>query len=360
MAIESRRPPVHDLSRPGGGVRVEIDVSEAAELLMSICALSGEEDLDTFELGRERLEQIKRSVSPDLLAAADGLLLGSEKIPAHLLGLVYETPRPRTIDAFLERLRQTSAVEIRLHLLAYYMNAHHVTDPEIIRAAATGDGAARATLVDALSEWGSKRAVVERLLERQPDELKDQLLDLLPRWRDEVFAPLADEAMSLAERDAEAKRELAPALSPEEFVERATNGLQYTPGPHIRNIAFFPTFWERPWVILIEYKHVKIFCYPISVDRAGTGSDPAQLARVYKALADEGRLRLLRRLERGPLSLGEASDELGVGKSTAHHHLGILRHAGFVVVRDGDEHEYALRRDLLPQAGELLSTFLRS
>jgi DNA-binding transcriptional ArsR family regulator len=362
MAIESQRPHVLDLSRPGGRVAVEIEVSEAAELLMSMCALSDEAQLETFDLGRARMEEIRRSASAGLLAAVDELLVGSEKIPAHLLGLVYETPRPRTIDAFLETLRQTSAVDIRLHLLDYYnASGHHLTEPETLRAAATGDAAAREQLLDAVSEWGSKRLVVERLLERPPDDLKAQLLDILPRWRDEIFRPLAEQAMSLAERDARAKRELARTLTPEDLVERATNGLRYTPAPHIRTIAMFPSFCERPWVILIEYKHVKILGYPISVDRDERGgADPAQLARVYKALADEGRLRLLKRLEEGPLTLTAAADELGLAKSTAHHHLAILRHAGFVVIRDADEHEYSLRRDVLPQAGELLSTYLRS
>jgi DNA-binding transcriptional ArsR family regulator len=361
MAIESRRPHVFDLSRPGGGVAVEIDVSEAAELLMSMCALSDADQLDTFDLGRARLEEVRRAASPGLLAGADELLLGSEKIPAHLLGLVYETSKPRTIDAFLDTLRRTSGVEIRLHLLDYYNRGHRVTEPETLHAAASGDAGARAQLLDAVAEWGSKRLVVERLLELPAEELKERLLDILPRWREEIFQPLAEQAMGLAEQDARAKLELARTLTPEDLVERATNGLRYAPAPHIQTIALFPSFWERPWVILIEYKHVKIFGYPVSVDREGTaGADPAQLARVYKALADEGRLRLLKRLEQGPVTLSEAADELGLAKSTAHHHLAILRHAGFVVIRDADEHEYSLRRDLLPQAGDLLAGYLRS
>jgi DNA-binding transcriptional ArsR family regulator len=361
MAVESRRPPVLDLSRPGGDVAVEIDVSEAAELLMSMCALSSEEQLDSFDLGRARLEEIRRAASPGLVEAADELLLGSEKIPAHLLGLVYETPKPRTIDAFLATLGRTSGVDLRLHLLDYHNRGHHLAEPETLRAAAEGDAAARDALLAAVADWGGKSLVVERLLSIPAEELKAQLLDILARWRAEIFEPLAAEAMGLAERDARAKRELARTLSPEELVERATNGLRYSPAPHIRTIALFPSFWERPWVILIEYKHVKIFGYPVSIDREERGgADPAQLARVYKALADEGRLRLLKRLEHGALTLTEAADELGLAKSTAHHHLAILRHAGFVAVRDGDEREYELRRDLLPQAGELLASYLAS
>ena len=361
MAIEPRRPHVLDLSRPGGDVTVEIDVSEAAELLMSMCALSGEDQLDSFDLGPDRLAAIRRAASPGLLQAVDDLLLGSEKIPAHLLGLVYDTPRPRTIDRFLETLERTSGVELRLHLFDYYNRSHHLAEPVTLRAAAEGDAAARESVLAALEDWGSKRLVAERLLTVPADELKARLLDILPRWRRDIFDPLADEAMTLAERDARSKRELARTLSAEELVERATNGLRYSPAPHIRTIALFPSYWERPWVILVEYKHVKIFGYPVSIDREErAGADPAQLARLYKALADEGRLRLLKRLEEGSLTLTEAADELGLAKSTAHHHLAILRHAGFVVVRDGDEREYELRRDLLPQAGELLSAYLRS
>src|SRR5262245_48268561 len=108
MAIEEpKRPGVVDLSQPGRGLGVEIEVSDAAELLMSMCALSGDQDLDTFELGRTRLEQIWAAAPSPLVEAAEDLLVGSELLPAHLLGLVYTTPTPRTIDAFLEHLARS-------------------------------------------------------------------------------------------------------------------------------------------------------------------------------------------------------------------------------------------------------------
>ena len=68
---------------------------------------------------------------------------------------------------------------------------------------------------------------------------------------------------------------------------------------------------------------------------------------------------MLKRVSEGPLTLTEAAKELGVAKSTAHHHLAMLRHAGFVAIReDGDDKVYNLRRDLLPQAGALLESYL--
>jgi DNA-binding transcriptional ArsR family regulator len=181
---------------------------------------------------------------------------------------------------------------------------------------------------------------------------------LLPRWYEHVFVPHEQEWRREAERDAEAKRALAKRHSPEQLVELATSGYQYTPSPAIRTIAFFPSWWMRPWVILWEHRGTKIFCYPIA-PAPEEGASPAEVARVYKALGDEGRLKLLRRLSDGPLKLTEAAAELGVAKSTAHHHLAILRQAGFVTIRDEDENVYSLRLDL-PQTGELLSGYLGS
>ena len=141
------------------------------------------------------------------------------------------------------------------------------------------------------------------------------------------LAPHEQEWREAAERDAEAKRALAKRHTPEQLVELATRGYQYTPPAAIRTIAFFPSWSMRPWVILWEHKSTKIFCYPIA-PAAEEGASPAEVARVYKALGDEGRLKLLRRLSDGPMKLSEAAAELGVAKSTAHHHLAILRQAG--------------------------------
>jgi DNA-binding transcriptional ArsR family regulator len=108
---------------------------------------------------------------------------------------------------------------------------------------------------------------------------------------------------------------------------------------------------------MCEHRNTKIFCYPISVDREDVAADdPRELVRVYKALADESRLRLLKRLRSGPITLAEAAQEVGLAKSTAHHHLAILRQAGFVVIREDDD-LYSLRPDH-PSAPGLLDRYL--
>ncbi len=358
MTIErSSRAPVLDLSRPAA-IEVEIDVAEAAEVLMSICAVGDTADYDTFDLGSEWLTALRETVSPELLAEVDELMLGSMKVAAHLLGIVYETPKPRTFAGFMERLEVTDPVDLKLHLFGHYDTTTNHLPPDVVERAARGDAEAIEQFLETLAEWSDKHELVRTLLDLDADDLKARLVDLLPRWYDEVFSPHAQEWLAEAERDAEVKRSLAAANRPEQLVELATSGYQYRPAPAIRTIAFFPSWWMRPWVILWEHKSTKIFCFPIA-PAPEQGASPAEVARVYKSLGDEGRLKLLRRLSEGPLKLSEAAAELGVAKSTAHHHLAILRQAGFVTIRDEDENVYNLRRDL-PQAGELLSGYLSS
>ncbi|MGZ8783005.1 MAG: ArsR/SmtB family transcription factor [Gaiellaceae bacterium] len=357
MTVEhTPRAQVLDLSRPAG-IEIEIEVSEAAEVLMSICAVADRADHDTLDLGADWLGARLAEVPPDLLEAVDAMLLGSHKVAAHLLGIVYQTPKPRSFAGFMARLEATEAVDVKLHLLGHFCGASdQLSAPDVIERAAHGDRTAQEEYLRSLSEFSDKHDMARDLLELDADELKARVVGLLPRWYEHVFAPFADDWRQAAERDAAEKRALARRHSPEQLVELATRGYQYTPPPGIRTLAFFPSWFMRPWVILWEHKGTKIFCYPIAPP-AAEGTSPAEVARVYKALGDEGRLKLLRRLSDGPLKLTEAAVELGVAKSTAHHHLAILRQAGFVTIRDEDENVYSLRLDL-PETGDLLAAYL--
>lgn len=367
MAIENiqqprsvQKPRVVDVSRPGQALVVEIDASEAAELLLSIPTLLVDDDLDTYELDAARIEEVRAAAPPELLQQARDLL--PVKSAALLLGLVYTTPKPRTASAFLEHLAATDPVELRLHLLGYYMRGHHVADPESIRHAAERDPEAIDELLAAAAEYTDpdKCESLRLTIERDPAESKSALLDLLSGWYEHVLPQLAPADPGLAERDAEAKRELVKSVPPEQVVERLAPGIQWVPGPEIDRVVLFPAYSPRPWVYMSEYKRVKIFCPPIAADRTPTpGGDPADLVRIYKALADESRLKLLKRLQAGPISLTDAAQEVGLAKSTTHHHLAILRQAGFVLIREGDD-TYRLRSDLKPEPGALLQQYLGS
>ncbi len=54
------------------------------------------------------------------------------------------------------------------------------------------------------------------------------------------------------------------------------------------------------------------------------------MERVFRALADRNRLRMVLILERGPLSVGEIASVLGLSQSNSSHHLRQLTEAGIV------------------------------
>lgn len=90
--------------------------------------------------------------------------------------------------------------------------------------------------------------------------------------------------------------------------------------------------------------------------------DELQLVEVLHALSDPVRLDLVQILERAEGALSCAQLALPVGKSTASHHLRVLREAGIVRCREeGTRRYYTLRRDELEaRFPGLLDTVLRA
>ncbi len=55
-----------------------------------------------------------------------------------------------------------------------------------------------------------------------------------------------------------------------------------------------------------------------------------RLEKIFKALGDRNRLRILKILELKPMCVCEITDILGIAQSSVSRHLGILRNAGFI------------------------------
>lgn len=95
----------------------------------------------------------------------------------------------------------------------------------------------------------------------------------------------------------------------------------------------------------------------VSADIAA-GIPPA--AALFHSLADENRLRIVRRLARGEARVVDLTAELGLAQSTVSKHLACLRDCGLVGYRaEGRQSFYSLTRpelmDLLASAEQLLA-----
>ena len=340
---------------------VEIEASSGYEFLMTLCAFSDVVHHEVYDVGKEWFDDVREKASPDLLATVEQFSFHSHEIWEHMLGLVYDSPAPRDVPAFIALIEATDPLELRLHMLGYYVRQHRrATPPEVIFQAAQGDVEAQKSLLKTSfpddADW---QRTLRWLLSLEPVATKNLLLDIFHGWYDEVFREQEKQLMSILARDVEAKLALKPTVSTEQLIEIAT-GLEYMPEPGIQRVVLIPTYITRPWNADAERYDTRIFFYPVADESiaADNQAPPLRLVKLAKALADERRLRSLKKLATGSYTLQEMADDFGVAKTTMHHHLITLRSAGLVRMRMSDN-RWSLRQDMVDNVGELLNTYLK-
>ncbi|MCB2222859.1 MAG: ArsR family transcriptional regulator [Actinobacteria bacterium] len=346
-------PKVRDFTTADQGLRVDVASGEAFELLLSLYALSGEEDPAAFEIGSDWFEGVEERAGADLVAELREY--GDWSVWLALLGEAFGLGAPHTVERLLEHLDTVDPVVLRRGLLEVgACHASETVDAGQVDAVAAGDPEA----VASAAEWCDKCPGLLRLLQMPPEESRDRLAAMLRRFAE--AGPIPDGVGRTLERDAEHKRSLARRVEPVRLVEKATNGITVAPHPGLEGVVLVPSVVLRPWVIIAERAGTQILCY--SVDEEILGSDPdappTWLVQFYKALGDERRLAILRRLAEGPAGLSDLAEMLDLAKSTVHHHVRQLRTAGLVRVTVGADKEYSLRMGAVPEATRMLEGFL--
>lgn len=341
---------------------VEIDCGLAYEFLLSMMIWNDDRDQYPYEIGNEWFEASHAKVSPALLKAIERLGNCSDRGWINLLGLAYECVPPKDVPTFIEHVRATDALELRLHMIGYYQRrTRRITPLDVILQAAEGDSEAqRQFLQTSFREDADWQEKLRSIFSIDPETMKSTFLDVFSGWYEQVFCEMETYVLPILQRDAASKQALKATMPLERLIETATNGLEYVPEPGLRRILLIPSFIERPWNNFAEYQDMKIFCYPVADESVAKDSaiPPVRLVRIYKALADERRLRILKMLMTRSYSLQEIADEFGVAKTTMHHHLATLRTAGLVLARP-DENRYSLRHNMLSEVGELLNAYLK-
>jgi DNA-binding transcriptional ArsR family regulator len=203
------------------------------------------------------------------------------------------------------------------------------------------------------------RRSMGRLLEDPAGELR-ALRRVLRAWS-ERFAVIEDRVAAMEQRDVEARRADLGRLSLTEFVERATGGVRWVPEAGTRRLYLSPSYFTRPYNYVFGGRDWHMFAYPLAESALGADADavPAASIRLFRALGDESRLRILRLLASGDLYLTEIAERMGLSKPTVSHHLAQLRAAGLVTITEaGALTYYSLRRDRVLDAGVELARFL--
>ena len=282
------------------------------ELVLTIGAHQHPLRWDTLHAGAAGLAAIDRAMSPEL----------------------------RAVLAELDLTRGRAEVWGRLMAWGWRRHLDDVhAGASAIEAASDGD----------VDEWQAPLPETER---REPGWLRARVALAIRLWHRDVFAAGEAELASVLEADAESKRQLATALPAADVVDKATNGVAWTPTSGIPHAVLVPSVVMRPWVEHEVAPGAVIFAYPV----ADAGSD--RIVRMSRVLADENRVTALRLLAEREWTLQELADELHLSKSTMHHHLAQLRAAGLLRVRFNSK-SYTLRREPLEELGAALGAFGR-
>jgi ArsR family transcriptional regulator len=81
-------------------------------------------------------------------------------------------------------------------------------------------------------------------------------------------------------------------------------------------------------------------------------------AEMFAALANASRLHIIEHLERGPASVKEISEAVGLKQSMTSQHLSALYHAGVIVYRaEGNRRIYSLRGPRIARILSLVEEF---
>jgi DNA-binding transcriptional ArsR family regulator len=341
---------------------IKVEAGPAYEFLVSLCAFAFSAEQDTLESWPDWFDFVRTKASAKLMASLQRMGMQAGKVWVNFLGLATKPPAVREVPALLERIEQLPALDLRLYLLGYHVPAYQLSlTGDAVLAAAQGDVRAKEELLSDHSYFsGEADPFLRPLLSLGVEQTRTVALEAMHRWYEEIFAPTEDHVREMLARDVEEKRALLGTLPDERVIELAS-GVQYSPKPDIRQVVLIPQLAVRPWVLLCEHDDARLFCYPASEEAlADPTAPPPRLVRMHKALGDEKRLRMLKELTASSATLQELADRFGLPKSTAHHHLAILRAAGLVRMSSELDRRHSVRFEALPELYELLDEFLGS
>jgi hypothetical protein len=121
-----------------------------------------------------------------------------------------------------------------------------------------------------------------------------------------------------------------PPIRP--LIERVTGGVRWLADPGVRRVFLAPSYFARPFNYIYNGPDWRLFCYPIEdaiLEAADRSAPPAAMVRLYRALGDATRMRILRLLSDRDWYLTELATQLDLSKPTTKHHLALLRAAGW-------------------------------
>ena len=270
-----------------------------------------------------------------------GLLRGFGRIGRdpfiNLLGFAHGRTDVPSAANVVAAIRDADAREFVLALVGYYRRAYRAaTSPDVIRAAVDGDRDAirdfQRTSYPGVAHW---QASLRHLLGRDADEVRDELAELLGAWLGSGFGDIEPELEAAQLDDAERVRELVATRDLDDVLDQVAPSITFARELGQSLVVLAPSAVIRPGWAMADFGANLVIAYP-AAHRLEPGEPPPRLVMLAKALGDDLRVRALRELRTGPLSVSELARRLGVPRTSLQHHLSILVNAGLARLATDD------------------------
>ena len=367
----SSPPRAVDLRR-GRAPDVDIIACDTFDFLISlrVALAAPDTDFTGYDVGRQWMESARsRCAAHDTRALATvGHYLGDGRptsLHATLISLVSRCPEPRDTPHFLDWLDAMPANELAEVLLD--QDGLGADWSEVLSAtlASPRNEETQARLLTRYVEelWPTVARIVD-----EPEAARAELVGALRVWYDAVYAREIERVLPMVRREAAALERRRAELPVELFIEEAMRGVLWQRPAGLRRIIFAPSYFARPAVFYHFWRGTLTFCPQVDdtrlepVERSEMeGPSGIEVLRVFEALGDPTRLRILRLLSQREMYLTELAEQLGLTKATTKHHMVRLRAAGLVTLYDRERLTYyAIRPDVAAHADQVLRRYLGS
>lgn len=357
MAIDIN---VRDLTSAPRRIPIEVEGTVAYEVLITLWRLHNpKEKPESFDMGKDWHQELRSRVGDDLAEELNTLSGPYAWVWLALTGLIAFSPHPHTPDRMFRWLAGIDHLRLLRWLIGY---VSHQGPGSLVEQAAMGD---REALEELIAEKKAHAGMLEHMasLIETGTELPGRLADAIGAFRETVLGDDEEELAGAISRAAAARRATPSRADAKTIIEEVTSGLEYEIPLGVTRLIIVPSVVTRPLSLIDQYRENLMVFYGVADEFISDDPEapPSWLIRTYKALADENRLRILRRLAEGETTLDELTEMLGLSKSTVHYHLSGLRGAGLVRVHLTDNNKtYGLRPQALADASDLLDSYIRT
>lgn len=355
---------IREITEAPRHIPIEVEASSAFEAILVMWTTFDPGQMNTSQaLGAEFHDRVRELTPDDLVDEIHALGGPHCAVWLSVSGLLHTAPHPHEPGPMFDWLGQISGKRLHRWLLGYMS---HGAGASQIEEAVNKDREAVRELC--CPDWENEKAEqFIALFDIPADQLPGRVATVLRRFKDEVFDKLDIDFAGSIERAAVAQRSRLGDADAKSVIEDVTKGLDYDIPLGVARVALIPSVVTRPLSVIDQHRDTLIVYYGMADEfiDADPDSPPSWLVNTYKALSDERRLRILRRISEGDTTLDDLTEMLGLSKSTVHHHISVLRGAGLIRIRipsgDGKKHKnkvYSLRDQTLGDAAGFLDSYL--